>query len=95
MFDKGQASQNVALHVIPFSIGSENYDVEEHFYGSQTNTLKYAEKLWENLKSEASKNDLKNFLYDKVLQHFFAIEFPLIQAFSWEIKDKFAKLLLP
>lgn len=93
LLDKGQASQNVAIHLIPFNVGQADYDVKKHFSKSQFDTLIYAENLFKQLKTRPAKSQLAVFLNKKIIQHFEAIKNPDVLKLQHNMRRRFGHIL--
>lgn len=91
-FDKGQASQNVARHVLPFNVGNSDYDIVYHIQNSQGITLDYAQKLADRLEGRLARLCLRDLLEKKIVHHFDELDMPNISVYRAAIRGKYARV---
>lgn len=86
--DKGQAGQKAAMHIIPFNLGRDSYDLANHFRATVGAFLEWANHLAGHL-SEGGKKQLGNLLTDKIMSKFDLLCDPSVEKFQKVIRSEF------
>lgn len=90
VLDKGQATQRIPYHVIPFNLDNPKYHLPAKIEETQSDTLDYADKLMANLRGSEAKGQLREFLMDKVIGHYDRLSVvPDIEIYQRQIRAKF------
>jgi hypothetical protein len=95
VLDKGQATQRIPYHVIPFNLENAEYDLAEKIDSTQSDTLEYAQKLMANLTDTRARQQLQEFLTDKVIGHYDRLKVPSIDQYQRQIRAKFPAVFNP
>jgi len=88
VLDKGQAGQKAAMHVVPFNLGAEGYDLANHSHATAGAFLEWANHLAGHL-SEAGRKQLGAFLTEKIMNKFDMINDDRVDQFQKEIRKRY------